>query len=84
MIENIHVCVAETLENGHSINELISHGIDLLTALLPQSSPVEEVRYICIYMYIHVCVYMYLYMLKPSNDWKASWTFQTSLTASLL
>ena len=40
------MCIAETLENGHSINELISHGIDLLSALMPQSSPVEEVRYI--------------------------------------
>lgn len=41
--------ITETLENGLSINELMSHGVDLLTALLPQSSPVEEVR--CVYMY---------------------------------
>lgn len=56
MIENIHVCVAETLENGHSINELISHGIDLLTALLPQSSPVEEVRYIYMHIHVYTCM----------------------------
>ena len=34
----------ETLESGHSIDELISHGIDLLTILLPQTASGEELR----------------------------------------
>ena len=34
----------ETLEAGHNIEPLISHGIDLLSDLLPTSSSGDELR----------------------------------------
>ena len=38
------VNATETLENGHNIDELISHGIDLLSNLLPESASGDELR----------------------------------------
>ena len=38
------IIIAETLENGHNIDELISHGIDLLSNLLPESASGDELR----------------------------------------
>ena len=35
----------DAVESGQSISELISHGFDLLTLLLPQSASIEEHRY---------------------------------------
>jgi len=35
---------AESLEAGHSIDELISHGIDLLSNLLPVTSSGDELK----------------------------------------
>ena len=35
----------ETLEAGHDVNDLISHGIDLISILLPKTSNCEELRY---------------------------------------
>lgn len=58
------VYIAETLENGHSVNEFISHGIDLLTALLPQTSPVEEIRYVYTCMCVHVCICVHVAILQ--------------------
>ena len=34
----------ETLEAGHDIDELISHGLDLVSSLLPKSATGEELR----------------------------------------
>ena len=33
-----------TLEAGHDVNDLISHGIDLISILLPKTSNCEELR----------------------------------------
>ena len=41
-----HFNILDALENGHSITELISHGFDLLTLLLPQSANTEELRWL--------------------------------------
>ena len=38
------VARVETLEAGHNIDELISHGLDLLSNLLPESASGEELR----------------------------------------
>ena len=35
----------DTLEAGHDIDDLISHGIDLMSSLLPESASLEEIRY---------------------------------------
>ena len=40
--------LAETLEAGHSIEELLSHGIDLMTYVLPSKSSGAELKYISI------------------------------------
>ena len=34
----------EMLEAGHDVNDLISHGIDLISILLPTTSNCEELR----------------------------------------
>lgn len=33
-----------TLESGHDVSDLISHGIDLISILLPETSNCEELR----------------------------------------
>ena len=33
-----------TLEAGHDVNDLITHGIDLISILLPKTSNCEELR----------------------------------------
>lgn len=35
----------ETLEEGHDVSDLISHGIDLIAILLPQTASCEDLRY---------------------------------------
>ena len=36
----------ETLEAGHDVDDLISHGIDLIAILLPETATCEELRYV--------------------------------------
>lgn len=36
----------EMLEAGHDVDDLISHGIDLIAILLPKTSNCQELRYI--------------------------------------
>ena len=37
----------EMLEAGHDVDDLISHGIDLIAILLPKTSNCQELRYVC-------------------------------------
>ena len=36
----------EMLEAGHDVDDLISHGIDLIAILLPKTSNCQELRYL--------------------------------------
>lgn len=36
----------EMLEAGHDVDDFISHGIDLIAILLPETSNSEELRYV--------------------------------------
>ena len=35
----------ESIQSGQNVTELVSHGIDLLTVLLPENTPPEDTRY---------------------------------------
>ena len=42
----------DAIRNGQTITELISHGIDLLTVLIPESTTPKDARCVCI---VYVC-----------------------------
>ena len=66
----LHTGTVDTLERGHNISELVSHGIDLITSLLPSLTSPDVLRYtqiLCLLVQLHIVHYslasMYGYTL---------------------
>ena len=58
----------ETLEAGHSIDDLISHGIDLISILLPNTSNCEELR--CLSMFAtKLSSGLHVHFTRTSLNW---------------
>ena len=50
-------CITGTLEAGHSIDELLSHGIDLMSYILPSRSSVTELKCVLLYCGVELLTY---------------------------